>query len=87
LLAAQREHFNIGAGAVNAARAEVVDVTYRGSTRDVACGGSGSEPLSAYVRSRDSLPEKSETVSLTWAPRCFLLKPADATGAASGVSS
>ena len=75
LLAARPEHFSIGAHKANVTQAKVLDMTYRGSTWNVELCGSHNESLSAVVRSGNAVPDRGETVSLTWAPsRCFLLK-------------
>ena len=75
LLAARPEHFSIGSGEANALTAKVLDTSYRGSVWNVELSGPRNEPLSAQVRSGQSVPQKGETVTLSFPPaRCALLK-------------
>jgi putative spermidine/putrescine transport system ATP-binding protein len=75
LLAARPEHFSIGPGEANMLTAKVMDVSYRGSAWNVELLGPRSELLSAQVRSGQLVPQKGESVTLSFAPaRCFLLK-------------
>ena len=74
LLAARPEHFGIGSEG-NVLTAQVVDTSYRGSVWNVELSGPRNEPLSAQVRSGQAVPQKGETVSLSFLPaRCSLLK-------------
>ncbi len=75
LMGARPEHFEIGTHESNVARAEVVDVTYRGSTWNVDLSGPRGQNLSAVLRSAGAVPRKGDQVSVTWpSTRCFLLK-------------
>jgi spermidine/putrescine ABC transporter ATP-binding subunit len=75
-LAVRPEHLNVGGGEANTAQAKVIDVSYRGSIWNVELhAGAAAAPLTAQVRSGDTVPGAGEAVSLTWAAsRCFLLK-------------
>lgn len=75
LLAARPEHFGVGAGEPNVLNAKVADVSYRGSVWNVELSGPRNVPLNAQVRSGQPVPEKGQTVTLSFAPaRGFLLK-------------
>jgi spermidine/putrescine ABC transporter ATP-binding subunit len=75
LLATRPEHFVIGPSVGNALTANVLDVSYRGSIWNVELSGPRNEPLNAQVRSGQPVPQKGETVTLSFPPaRCFLLK-------------
>jgi spermidine/putrescine ABC transporter ATP-binding subunit len=74
LLAARPEHVSIGADQGNVIEAEVVDVTYRGSSWSVDLSGAHGEALTALVRPGGAVPARGEVVPLTWAATgCFLL--------------